>query len=37
MAKVVRIHALGGPDVLRIEDLEVGDPGPGEVRIRVRD
>jgi len=35
MAKVIRIHELGGPDVLRIEDLAIGDPGPGEVRIRV--
>jgi NADPH:quinone reductase-like Zn-dependent oxidoreductase len=35
MAKVVRIHSLGGAEVLRIEDLDVGDPGPGEVRIRV--
>jgi NADPH:quinone reductase-like Zn-dependent oxidoreductase len=35
MAKVVRIHTLGGPEVLRIEDLDVGEPGAGEVRIRV--
>ena len=35
MAKVVRIHTLGGPEVLQIENLEVGEPGPGEVRIRV--
>lgn len=35
MAKTVRIHALGGPEVLQIEDLAVGDPGPGEVRVRV--
>ena len=35
MAKVVRIHSLGGPEVLQIENLEVGEPGPGEVRIRV--
>jgi len=35
MAKVVRVHQLGGPEVLRIEELQVGDPGPGEVRIRV--
>lgn len=35
MPKVVRIHTLGGPEVLRIEDLPVGDPGPGEVRIRI--
>lgn len=35
MAKAVRIHTLGGPEVLQIEDIEVGEPGPGEVRIRV--
>ena len=35
MAKVVRIHELGGPEVLQIEDLDIGEPGPGEVRIRV--
>jgi NADPH:quinone reductase-like Zn-dependent oxidoreductase len=35
MSKVVRIHAQGGPEVLRIEDLEVGDPGPGELRLRI--
>jgi len=31
---MVRIHETGGPDVLRIEDLPVSDPGPGEVRLR---
>ena len=35
MAKVVRFHTLGGPEVLQIEDRDVGEPGPGEVRIRV--
>jgi len=35
VAKVVRIHTLGGPEVLQIEDLDVGEPGLGEVRIRV--
>jgi NADPH:quinone reductase len=35
MAKVVRLHEFGGPEVLRVEEVEVGDPGPGEVRIRV--
>ena len=35
MAKVVRIHELGGPEVLRIEEREIGEPGEGEVRIRV--
>lgn len=36
MAKVVRFHETGGPEVLRIEDLDVGDPGPGEIRLRVQ-
>ncbi len=35
MAKVVRLHTLGGPEVLQIEDIDVGEPGVGEVRIRV--
>jgi NADPH:quinone reductase len=35
MSKVVRFHEHGGPEQLRIEDLEVGAPGAGEVRIRV--
>ena len=35
MSKVVRIHQTGGPEVLKIEDVAVGDPGPGEVRLRI--
>ncbi|MEU1372241.1 zinc-dependent alcohol dehydrogenase family protein [Streptomyces triculaminicus] len=35
MAKTVRFHEYGGPDVLRLEDVEVGEPGPGELLIRV--
>jgi NADPH:quinone reductase-like Zn-dependent oxidoreductase len=35
MSKVVRFHEFGGPEQLRIEELAVGAPGPGEVRIRV--
>ncbi|GAA0314152.1 zinc-dependent alcohol dehydrogenase family protein [Actinoallomurus spadix] len=35
MARTVRFHELGGPEVMRLEDVEVGEPGPGEVRIRV--
>ena len=35
MSKVVRIHQTGGPEVLRVEPLSVGQPGPGEVRVRV--
>ena len=34
MARAVRIHAYGGPEEMRVEDVPVGDPGPGEVRIR---
>ena len=35
MSKIVRIHQLGGPEVLQFEDINVGAPGPGELRIRV--
>ncbi|UCI06203.1 zinc-dependent alcohol dehydrogenase family protein [Mesorhizobium sp. B1-1-8] len=36
MARVVRFHRLGGPEVLCIEDVEVPPPVPGEVRISVK-
>lgn len=36
MARVVRFHQLGGPEVLRIEEIDVPAPGPGEVQIRVK-
>lgn len=35
MARTVRIHETGGPEVLQFEEMEVGTPGPGELRIRV--
>ena len=35
MTKVVRVHSPGGPEALRIEDLPVGDPGPGEARVKI--
>ncbi|KAG8152965.1 quinone oxidoreductase family protein [Burkholderia catarinensis] len=34
MAHAVRFHETGGPDVLRWEEVDVGDPGPGRVRLR---
>jgi NADPH:quinone reductase len=34
MSKAFRFHRHGGPEVLRFEDVEPGEPGPGEVRIR---
>jgi len=35
MAKVVRFHEIGGPEVLKIEELEVSPPGQGEIQIRI--
>lgn len=34
MVKAMRIHEFGGPEVLTWEDIEVGDPGPGQLRLR---
>jgi NADPH2:quinone reductase len=34
MVKAVRIHEFGDVDVLKIEQIEVGDPGPGQLRLR---
>lgn len=33
--KAIRLHAYGGPEVLRYEDAPVPEPKPGEVRVRV--
>ena len=33
MAQVVRMHEIGAPDVLRVEQEKLGLPGPGQVRI----
>jgi NADPH:quinone reductase len=34
MTKAIRIHANGGPEVLKYEDVPTPDPGPGEALIR---
>jgi NADPH2:quinone reductase len=34
MPKAIRIQQQGGPEVLKWEDVQVGDPGPGEARVR---
>jgi NADPH:quinone reductase len=34
MAKAIRIHNHGGPEVLQYDEMAVGDPGPGQARIR---
>jgi NADPH2:quinone reductase len=34
MAKAIRFTRTGGPEVLELVDVEVGEPGPGEARVR---
>lgn len=34
MTKAIRIHEIGGPEVLIWEDVASGEPGPGEVQLR---
>jgi len=34
MVKAVVVREPGGPDCMRIEDVEVGAPGPGQLRVR---
>ncbi|MGR0187090.1 quinone oxidoreductase family protein [Azospirillum aestuarii] len=34
MVHAIRIHDYGGPEALRWDEIEVGDPGPGQVRLR---
>ncbi|MEP4034758.1 quinone oxidoreductase [Roseibium polysiphoniae] len=34
MVQAIRVHETGGPEVLTWEKVEIGEPGPGEVRIR---
>lgn len=34
MPRAIRIHEPGGPDVMRLEDVDVGPPGEGEVQVR---
>jgi NADPH2:quinone reductase len=34
MAHAIRLHAPGGPEAMVYEEVQVGDPGPGEVRLR---
>jgi NADPH:quinone reductase-like Zn-dependent oxidoreductase len=36
MSQTVRIHTTGGPEVLRLEEIAVGEPAAGELRIRVK-
>ncbi|PKR87890.1 NADPH:quinone reductase [Pleomorphomonas diazotrophica] len=36
MARIIRFHDFGGPEVLRIEEIDPPRPGPGEVQIAVK-
>jgi NADPH2:quinone reductase len=36
MGNCIRVHETGGPEVLRHEQVEPGEPGPGQLRIRVK-
>jgi NADPH:quinone reductase-like Zn-dependent oxidoreductase len=35
-AKIVRFHSIGGPEVLRISEEPIPEPGKGEVRLRIK-
>jgi NADPH:quinone reductase-like Zn-dependent oxidoreductase len=35
MTQVVRIYQHGGPEELRFEDFDIGEPGPAEVRLKI--
>ena len=34
MVAAVRVHKIGGPEVLTYEQVEVGEPGPGQIRMK---
>jgi NADPH:quinone reductase len=36
MSRIVRFHRIGGPEVLQIDELNIGPPKAGEIRLRVR-
>jgi len=33
--RTIRVHETGGPDVLRVEEVDTPEPGPGEARVRL--
>jgi len=34
MVRAIRIHKPGGTEALRLDEVEVGEPGPGQIRLR---
>jgi hypothetical protein len=37
MVAAVRVHKLGGPEVLTYEEIDIPAPGPGQVRLKPPD
>ncbi|MCS6939329.1 MAG: quinone oxidoreductase [Roseiflexus sp.] len=35
MMRAIRVHEYGGPEVLRLDDIPVPEPGPGEARVKI--
>src|SRR6476660_7343957 len=33
--KAIRVHEVGGPEVLRYEDIPIPEPGPGQARVKI--
>jgi NADPH:quinone reductase-like Zn-dependent oxidoreductase len=36
IARIVRFHRLGGPEVLQVDEVPLPEPAPGEIRLRVK-
>lgn len=34
MINTIRVHQTGGPEVMKYEQIEIGEPGPGEAKVR---
>lgn len=34
MINAIRVHQTGGPEVMKYEQIEIGEPGPGEAKVR---
>lgn len=33
--RAIRVHEYGGPEALRLDDIPVPEPGPGEARVKI--
>ncbi|KAJ3683192.1 hypothetical protein LUZ60_013419 [Juncus effusus] len=34
MVKAIRVHSTGGPEVMKLEEVEIGEPKEGEIRVK---